>query len=302
MTEQDPHPENPAKSNMIPPVAAQTGRLQAGNEKTHTPDLESASLPPNPHAACPWDEEKVAESQQLAEIRDREFHDFMERRAAGDPALAESFPETNPEDPTPEFTVSELQLAANRANAKLSTGPTSPTGKAKSARNNFRHGLTQNEGDIILLETESQDDYNEALLAFLDEWKPATATERDLVERLAGRQWLRRRAMKLQKLHLNPVTGEINDIASFGIYRRYEVSHERAYNKALADLIRLRSLRLREQIGFESQRRKNEEHIYKINTLKHREKLQQYAVRTAEARTLYAEERLNRLLNSNTGK
>jgi hypothetical protein len=268
MIEEYPRPENPVKSSMIDPV----------------------------------EESQVAESEHYAEIGEREFQEFMERRAARDAARDESFPETNPEDPKPESTVSDAQLAANRANAKLSTGPTSSAGKAKSSRNNFAHGLTQNEGNIILLETESQDDYNEALLAFLDEWKPATPTERDLVERLAGRQWLRRRAMKLQKFYLNPITGEIADIANFGIYRRYEVTHERAYNKALADLIRLRSLRLREQIGFESQRRKNEEHVYRINTLKHREKLQQYALRTAEARALFVEERLSRLLNSKTAQ
>jgi hypothetical protein len=90
--------------------------------------------------------------------------------------------------------------------------------------------------------------------------------------------------------------------ASPAVYRRYEVTHERAYNKALSDLIRLRSLRLREQNGFESQRRKNEEHIYKINALKKREMIQELNLRTAEARALFAEERLNRLLNSKTGK
>jgi hypothetical protein len=260
--------------------------------------IEEYPLPENPIPSKlidPVEEGHVAESEHFAQIRERDMQEFMARRAARDAAA-------HPPLVVPESTISEAQLAANRANAKLSTGPITIEGKAKSSRNNFRHGLTQNEGNIILLETKSQDEYNEALQDFLDEWKPATPTERDLVERLAGRQWLRRRAMKLQKIHLNTVTGEITDIASFGVYRRYEVSHERAYNKALADLIRLRSLRLREHNGFESQRRKNEEHVYKMNALKHREKLQQLAVRTAEARTLYAEERLSRLLNSKTGK
>jgi hypothetical protein len=130
-----------------------------------------------------------SETVQASHVVDPEqhFQDFLERRANLDPALADACPETRAEDPEPASTLSEAQLAANRANAKLSTGPTSPTGRAKSSRNNFRHGLTQNEGSIILLETESVEEYNEALLGFLDEWKPATPTERDLVERLAGR-------------------------------------------------------------------------------------------------------------------
>lgn len=37
---------------------------------------------------------------------------------------------------------SEKQIAANRANAKKSTGPKTAAGKAKSSRNALRHGLS----------------------------------------------------------------------------------------------------------------------------------------------------------------
>jgi hypothetical protein len=37
----------------------------------------------------------------------------------------------------------EKQIAANRANAKLSTGPKTMVGKSKSCRNAFRHGLSR---------------------------------------------------------------------------------------------------------------------------------------------------------------
>jgi hypothetical protein len=180
--------------------------------------------------------------------------------------------------------LSEAQLAANRANAKLSTGPTTPEGRAVSARNNFRHGLTQVKGDLVLLETESKDDYSRALAEFQAEWQPVTATERDLVERLASRQWLRRRAMKLQLYYISPSDGQIIDHDRFTLYRRYEVQHERAYNKALNDLIRLRAFRLREHIGFESQQPKNEQHKVKLRLLQNRETLQELAIRTAESR------------------
>jgi len=37
---------------------------------------------------------------------------------------------------------SEKQIAANRANAKKSTGPRTAVGRAKSSRNSYRHGLS----------------------------------------------------------------------------------------------------------------------------------------------------------------
>ena len=36
----------------------------------------------------------------------------------------------------------EKQIAANRANAKHSTGPRTAAGKLKSSRNTYRHGLS----------------------------------------------------------------------------------------------------------------------------------------------------------------
>ncbi len=41
----------------------------------------------------------------------------------------------------PKLPLSEKRLAANRANARKSTGPRSPEGKRRASRNNTRHGL-----------------------------------------------------------------------------------------------------------------------------------------------------------------
>jgi len=44
--------------------------------------------------------------------------------------------------PQPANQISEARLAANQANAQLSTGPTSVTGKAASSLNALKTGLT----------------------------------------------------------------------------------------------------------------------------------------------------------------
>ncbi len=78
--------------------------------------------------------------------------------------------------------VSPARLAANRANARKSTGPRTPAGKARSASNALQHGLyslDQFQGFI--------DDNNLALSIadnFLAEHQPVTPTEHALVNQL----------------------------------------------------------------------------------------------------------------------
>ncbi len=167
-------------------------------------------------------------------------------------------------------TASTAQVEANRANAQFSTGPITREGKAISARNNTRHGLTaeSNPQEFKVLANEDQNAYNQNLAEFEKEWKPATATEHDLVHRLAMHQWLRLRAVRLQEGLFSPATGEIADVKKFELYRRYETTHERGFNKAFSDLLRLRSFQMRERNGFESQKRKSEEHEFKMQRIK----------------------------------
>jgi hypothetical protein len=170
-------------------------------------------------------------------------------------------------------TTSAAQIAANQANAKLSTGPTTPEGKAISSRNHSSHGLaaSSDTDHFRVLATEKQSDFDAAQADFRTEWKPNTATEHDLVNRMVLHQWLRNRALRLQETLFDAQTGEVSDIKKFDLYRRYETSHERGFNKALADIQRLRAFQLRLQNGFESQKRKNEEHDLKIQRLKRQE-------------------------------
>ena len=93
----------------------------------------------------------------------------------------------------------ERQVAANRANAKKSTGPRTAAGKAKSAHNGVKHGLCTR--DLILRRADSPEDAAEfeALLAELEEQYGAeSAVEQALVESVAACLWRRRRALRFE--------------------------------------------------------------------------------------------------------
>jgi hypothetical protein len=90
---------------------------------------------------------------------------------------------------------SEAQIAANRANARRSTGPRTEEGKAASARNGLKHGLCAREA---VLPWEDREGW-EALLADLRErWRPVGPQEAALVEEYAGCSWRLRRALQME--------------------------------------------------------------------------------------------------------
>jgi hypothetical protein len=75
---------------------------------------------------------------------------------------------------------------ANRANAQLSTGPRTPAGKQRSSLNALRHGLT---AASPILPSEDPAAYADHRRRFLDEYRPATPTESQLVQELADTSW-----------------------------------------------------------------------------------------------------------------
>ena len=265
-------------------VQAKTVTAAAGGNPTITNQTDSDQPPtlldpypersvPN-HLLDPLEEAFVNVNEHHLRQRDNAYFDYLEEEHNKKQAEQAKKP------------VSEAQLNANRANAQHSTGAKTEEGKANSSRNNFRHGLaglTRNESFMLLCPDESKEEYDRSVEAFMDEWKPTTATELDCVLRLASRQWLRRRAIRLQNNFVN-FDGTISHWDQHALFRRYEATHERGFNRALDDLIRLRRLRMQEQNGFESQRRKNAEHEFKIRSLQNREKLQNLAIQTAELR------------------
>jgi hypothetical protein len=78
------------------------------------------------------------------------------------------------------------QLAANQANAQLSTGPTSVAGKATSSLNAVKTGLT---GRTVLLTSDDRDFYEAHVSQFIKRYEPVGDDERNLVQALADTEW-----------------------------------------------------------------------------------------------------------------
>jgi hypothetical protein len=78
------------------------------------------------------------------------------------------------------------QIAANERNAQLSTGPTSPDGKAKSSLNAVKIGLT---GRTVLLPGDDAALYEAHVAGYLAHHKPVGDEEQKLVQALADTEW-----------------------------------------------------------------------------------------------------------------
>ena len=155
----------------------------------------------------------------------------------------------------------EAQIAANRQNARRSTGPHTAEGKEAIAQNNFRHGLT---GAFNFLRWEKLAEFEDLLVGLRAEHKPLTLTEDLLVERMAQHEWLRRRAHTLQHLcFIDEAFLDPRQERAFALYLRYQTTHERAFHKCLNELLNLRREKRKQEIGFESQKQKQTEEARK---------------------------------------
>jgi len=86
--------------------------------------------------------------------------------------------------------LSTAQLAANTANAQLSTGPRTTEGKAISSQNARTHGLTSRD---CIVAPEDQPLFQDLLTSLTAEHKPEGATEHVLFNQLVQASWDLRR-------------------------------------------------------------------------------------------------------------
>jgi len=91
--------------------------------------------------------------------------------------------------------ISPRKLAANRANAQLSTGPTTAEGRATSCLNAVKTALT---GRTVLLPADDAAAYEQHVLAYTKELRPFTQRECDLVQSIADTAWRLKRIPALE--------------------------------------------------------------------------------------------------------
>lgn len=157
----------------------------------------------------------------------------------------------------------ERQIAANKMNAKRSTGPRTPGGKAKASKNAMKHGiLSQN---LVILH-ENQEEFHELLDNLMAAHNPENQSELLLVEKMGIALWKQRRLISAEaaeivsrqvssKPLLLPTDQEARQDAIFrhqlalGLpvaaerYIRYDALLERQFYAALSMLQRVQAMR-----------------------------------------------------------
>ena len=151
--------------------------------------------------------------------------------------------------------LSEARRAANRENAKKSTGPRTEAGKRRSSQNALVHGLTARHltplGEVsdALATLEKQ---------FLDSWNPQTHCEASLVKNLASIQLRVNRLTRVEAgcfdSAMSPITpGHSSETVNgalarafmaregtFTLLSRYAANTSREYDRTLKQLLSVR--------------------------------------------------------------
>jgi hypothetical protein len=90
---------------------------------------------------------------------------------------------------------SQRRIDSSRANGARSRGPVTPEGRARSNASGLTHGLAASQ---IVLEGESEQEFDALRQAYLDDFQPRTRAQFDLVDQLAATRWRLNRVMALQ--------------------------------------------------------------------------------------------------------
>jgi len=139
---------------------------------------------------------------------------------------------------------SPAQFAANRGNARKSTGPRTPEGKAASSQNARKDGFYS---PVARLAPEQRQDYEQLHRALASELCPDGALESEFFDRLVVASWHLRLVTALESELLfgpeDPFADDSPAAAKLARIARYRRDLERSRARALAELRRLQTER-----------------------------------------------------------
>jgi hypothetical protein len=159
--------------------------------------------------------------------------------------------------------IKPAQLAANRANSQLSTGPRSEEGKKISSLNAVKTGLT---GQTVLLPSDDAALYEKHVQRFVADHRPEGDRESELVQSMADAQWRLNRIPGLEMAifargrvqfaekyaeYEHPMAAALTDAETIVVYQRelrnlhtQETRIRRQYQNDLAELKALQTERM----------------------------------------------------------
>ena len=89
----------------------------------------------------------------------------------------------------------DAQIQANRENAKKSTGPRTPEGKARVSKNALKHGLLAQDS---VIPGEDPAEFDRHLATYEDTYLPRNCVEKEIVRQIADAAWRMRRLSRIE--------------------------------------------------------------------------------------------------------
>ena len=127
--------------------------------------------------------------------------------------------------------ISPEKLAANRRNARLSTGPKTETGKNHSRINALKHGVLASVLVISAGSWEDPADFEELLRALAADLKPLGKLEEMLVEKIAVCWWRQHRALRYEAQMIHQRSESAS--AKRGRNDQFDLPYDTELNKVL---------------------------------------------------------------------
>jgi hypothetical protein len=174
----------------------------------------------------------------------------------------------------PETAPKLSRAEAARRNGGNSRGPTTPAGKARSAQNALKHGLTAQA--FALLPGEDAEAYQELLADLTRRYRPQDALASHLVQRLASVMWRQQCADRLEaevltQLEQHPDPSYVGgylpgsprtwDAARFSAVQRQQARLDRALFRLMDELERLEPAPAEAEPANDDTERQNEPNV-----------------------------------------